>query len=165
VAPSSVPSLAPADGEEFRLDPALPRLWTMIGLIVVVPPATAGVVLTAVFGLWLVLPAIVLVATLLPLGIRSYGRRYVATFRCVLGELGLFVERGVWWRSQTFVARHRVQHTDVDQGPLARRFGLATLKVFTAGSQSSEIQVEDLRHADALQLRDALLERHGTGPT
>jgi hypothetical protein len=48
VAPSSVPSLAPADGEEFRLDPALPRLWTMIGLIVVVPPATAGVVLAVV---------------------------------------------------------------------------------------------------------------------
>ena len=147
-------------GTEYRLDPQLPRIWALVALVPVLPVATAGIVTVSVFGLFWLVPAVLALALLVPWLVRGYGRRYVATFRCVLGAPGLYVERGVWWRSLTFVPRARVQHTDVDQGPLARRFGLATLKVFTAGSEHSEIQIEELRHADALRLRDDLLERH-----
>ena len=158
--PASPPAAAPAREAEYRLDPGLPKRWLVVLLIVLLPIALAGFVVAAIAGLWWLLPAIVGVSALLAWWTRAYGRRYVATFRCVLDDTGLYVERGVWWRSQTFVPRARVQHTDVDQGPLARRFGLATLKVFTAGSAHGEIDIEDLRHSDALRLRDDLLERH-----
>jgi len=157
--PLALDPVPPAEAE-YRLDAGLPKRWTACALIPVLPLATAGLVVASIFGLFWLLPAIVAFAALLLWWTAAYGRRYVATFRCVLGAPGLFVERGVWWRSQTFVPRARVQHTDVDQGPLARRFGLATLRVFTAGSAHSEIGIEDLRHADALRLRDDLLERH-----
>lgn len=161
---SAVPTTTAApDAEQaavYRLDPQLPRIWALTALIPVMPIGIAGIVTVSILGLYWLVPAVVVLALLVPWLVRGYGRRYVATFRCVLGAPGLYVERGVWWRSLTFVPRARVQHTDVDQGPLARRFGLATLKVFTAGSAHSEIQIEELRHTDALRLRDDLLERH-----
>jgi len=43
----------------------------------------------------------------------------------------LRVVRGIWWRSDSVVPFGRVQHIDVDQGPLERMYGIATRR--TAG--------------------------------
>lgn len=77
------------------------------------------------------------------------------------GDQGLEIRRGVWWRRQIHVPRSRVQHTDVSQGPLERRFGLATLHVFTAGTENAEVRLGGLAHAEACAIRDHLLA--GTG--
>ena len=74
---------------------------------------------------------------------------------------GLDIWRGVLWRRQTSVPRSRVQHTDVQQGPLQRRFGLATLIAHTAGHEAARVELAGLRHADALCIRDFLLEGGG----
>jgi membrane protein YdbS with pleckstrin-like domain len=74
-------------------------------------------------------------------------------------ELGLLIQEGVWWRAQIALPRVRIQHSDVSQGPLQRRFGLATLKLYTAGSRYTKVELEGLRHEDAIALRDALLNR------
>ena len=55
--------------------------------------------------------------------------------------------------------RSRIQHTDVTQGPYERRFGLATLVVYTAGTENASITIEGLSHETALAVRDALLAR------
>ena len=55
--------------------------------------------------------------------------------------------------------RSRIQHTDVTQGPYERRFGLATLVVYTAGTENASIPIEGLGHETALAFRDALLAR------
>ena len=57
--------------------------------------------------------------------------------------------------------RARVQHTEVHEGPLLRRFGMAALKVFTAGTRMAELEVRWLPRAAAMELRDRLLDRHG----
>ena len=44
-----------------------------------------------------------------------------------ISEHGIEIHEGVVWRSARLVARSRIQHTDVTQGPLQRRFGLASL--------------------------------------
>jgi membrane protein YdbS with pleckstrin-like domain len=72
---------------------------------------------------------------------------------------GLEIERGWLWRHQISVPRSRIQHTDVSQGPYQRRFGLATLVVYTAGTEHASIAIEGLRHETALAFRDALLVR------
>jgi membrane protein YdbS with pleckstrin-like domain len=72
---------------------------------------------------------------------------------------GLEIERGWIWRHQISVPRSRIQHTDVSQGPYQRRFGLATLVVYTAGTEHASIAIEGLRHETALAFRDALLAR------
>jgi membrane protein YdbS with pleckstrin-like domain len=70
---------------------------------------------------------------------------------------GLRLVRGVWWRTVTTVPRSRVQHTDVTQGPVERRFGLATLVVYTAGTAHAEVGVPGLDYPRALELRDVLV--------
>lgn len=75
---------------------------------------------------------------------------------------GWHVRRGVFWRSETLVPRSRVQHVDVNHGPVDRHFGLASLKVHTAGTRMEAVTLHGLLEADAVALRDALLN-HGHG--
>lgn len=67
------------------------------------------------------------------------------------------IERGVYWRTSIAVPRPRVQHLDVTQGPLERRHGLATLSIYTAGTEHSQVSLPGLSHEIAQSLRDALL--------
>ena len=80
-----------------------------------------------------------------------------------LDEDGLEYEHGWLWRHQISVPRSRIQHTDVTQGPYERRFGLATLVVYTAGTAHASIPIEGLSHETALAIRDALLARGDVG--
>lgn len=83
-------------------------------------------------------------------------RSYEAT-SYVVNEAGIEIAWGVYWRAIAAVPRSRVQHIDVLQGPLRRRFGLATLMIFTAGTEHSSVELENLEHQVALDLRDQLL--------
>lgn len=68
---------------------------------------------------------------------------------------------GLFWRKTTVLPFDRVQHAEVTQGPLQRRFGLSTLKFFTAGGSSVDLQIEGLLTEDAERLRETVLERSG----
>ena len=70
---------------------------------------------------------------------------------------GIEIRGGVVWRRTVNVARSRVQHTDVGQGPLERRFGLATLRIYTAGTEHAQTELHGIDHATALRIRDHLL--------
>lgn len=76
-------------------------------------------------------------------------------------ETGIAIESGVLWRSRIALPRVRIQHTDVSQGPLERRYGIGTLKLYTAGSRHVKIELQGLNHDEALALRDALLAEGG----
>ena len=73
-----------------------------------------------------------------------------------LDEDGLLVRHGVLWQTFTHVPRSRVQHTDVSQGPLERRYGLGTLVVYTAGTDHARVALPGLAHEVARALRDEL---------
>lgn len=72
-------------------------------------------------------------------------------------EQGIEIHRGVVWREVINVPRSRVQHTDVTQGPIDRRFGLGTLVIFTAGTDFARVELPGLEHGDALRIRTYLL--------
>jgi membrane protein YdbS with pleckstrin-like domain len=74
-------------------------------------------------------------------------------------EVGITIQDGVFWRAWSAVPRVRIQHTDVSQGPLQRRYGVAELKLYTAGSRYTRIDLPGLEHSVALALRDEL-RRH-----
>lgn len=88
-----------------------------------------------------------------------------AAFRCAgvaEGDFGIEYRRGVWWRKTTIIPRSRVQHTDVSQGPIMRRFGLGKLVIHTAGTRNAVVEINGLALADAERIRDRLLgERPG----
>ena len=74
-----------------------------------------------------------------------------------VGADGFEIRRGVFWRAVINVPRSRVQHTDVSQGPLERRFGLGALVLYTAGTDHARIDLGGLAYETALALRDHLL--------
>lgn len=69
------------------------------------------------------------------------------------------IETGVLWRAAIAVPRSRVQHLDVTQGPLQRRYGLGILSIFTAGTEHSQVALPGLAYETAQSLRDRLLPR------
>jgi membrane protein YdbS with pleckstrin-like domain len=73
----------------------------------------------------------------------------------------LEIRRGVWWRHTIIVPKSRVQHTDVSQGPLERRYGLGTLIVYTAGTDHAKVELPGLSHERAMRIRDHLLPSGG----
>lgn len=87
--------------------------------------------------------------------IRAPLRRYQAR-GYQLGEDRLRVVRGLLFRRDTVVPFGRVQHIDVQQGPLERGYGLATLVLHTAGTHNASVSLPGLAHDDALAMREEI---------
>ena len=91
----------------------------------------------------------------------SWPPREYAHTRYRLDRDGLQIARGIYWRSVTHVPRTRVQHTDVSQGPIERKYGLGTLIVYTAGTDHARIALPGLAFDTAAALRDELRTDRG----
>jgi uncharacterized protein len=158
-----------ADGIDHPLDPRYVPLQRLHGVITTL--VLAGVSFVAMVGLWIASERLLFGLLLVPFWLALVAllgwqlRRWPAiayrhtSYR--VDDLGIEIRRGVYWRGITNVPRSRVQHTDVSQGPLERRFGLGTLVVHTAGTANSEVTLAGLDHAVAGRIRDHLLPRGG----
>lgn len=144
-------SLPPAARWAFRLGPAG---WAAL-------PLTAAIITGLVLrlrGEWL--PPALLAAGLLMLALAwVHGGLSHRRTRYRLDGDGLRIRRGVCWQGETLVPRSRVQHLDLERGPLERRLGLATLVLHTAGTRMSAVRLPGLDAARARALRDALVDR------
>ena len=81
------------------------------------------------------------------------GRRY-RSWSYDVGEDELYVQQGIWVRTRTIVPFGRVQHIDVSQGPIERRYGVGVLTLHTAGTRSSAVYLPGLEMAQAEGMRD-----------
>ena len=72
-------------------------------------------------------------------------------------EHDIAYQSGLYWRKTVVLAFNRVQHVEVSSGPLQRKFGLATLKFFTAGGSSVDLKVDGLSRTRAEQIRAYVL--------
>ena len=75
------------------------------------------------------------------------------------GEEELAIKRGLLVRVRTIVPFGRVQHIDVAQGPIERRYGLATLILHTAGTRGAAVPLPGLKHELAEAMRDRIRAR------
>jgi len=91
----------------------------------------------------------------------GWPRRSYERYSYRVDDAGIEIRSGVVFRRVTTVPRTRVQHTDVAQGPVERRFGLGTLVVYTAGTQFARVSLPGLEHGTAVAIRDRLLPRDG----
>jgi membrane protein YdbS with pleckstrin-like domain len=153
------------DGEEHPVDPRSVTVARVIGLsvtslIAMAPPliitigfavgGIPGVVYLALLGGWMVLSASALSIAYTWPAARHKRLRYL------VDEGGLRIRRGVFWRTVIWIPISRVQHTDFTQGPVQRRFDLATLTVHTAGTACASISLAGLEHTVAARLCDHL---------
>jgi len=72
-------------------------------------------------------------------------------------ECELHFKQGLWWRKQTALSFSRIQHIDISHGPLERKFGMATIKFFTAGGASSDLKIPGLPNEIAEEMRNEIL--------
>ena len=70
-----------------------------------------------------------------------------------LREFDMAYRSGLFWRKKVIVAFNRVQHVEVSSGPLQRKFGLASVKLFTAGGSSVDLRIDGLTAKRAEQIR------------
>jgi membrane protein YdbS with pleckstrin-like domain len=164
-APAELP-LAPAMSADWRPLPPQAATTAMfggaaLGLLVGAGPALGGGITFATqaldLGRWgtLALVALVWLAVIALATWFAY-RRWLAT-AWKLDETGLHLKRGRLWRKEVLVPRSRVQHLDIERGPIERRYGLATLIVHTAGTRQHALRLAGLPDEDAVALRDALV--------
>ena len=74
-----------------------------------------------------------------------------------LDDDGLEIRNGVIFRRVDYVPRSRVQHTDVNQGPVERLFGLAHVVIHTAGTLSASVTLAGLDQDRAIRIRNHLV--------
>jgi len=156
-----------ADGQDRQLDPRVIPLQQVTGsilLVVIAVWSLAGLLIGMLVGASLSaavrIGLLLLWAVLVALGawhaFRWPVRAYARTFYRV-DEQGIEIRRGVYWRVVISVPKSRVQHIDVTQGPIDRRFGLGTLVIHTAGTDYAKVPLDGLEHGRALAIREHLL--------
>lgn len=137
------------------LDPAFVKVMRIAGGLIALAPLVGASVLEFAQLLppgAVIVPALFLLAYIVwVIPQRRYNR-----WGYDVGEDRLRIVRGYLFYSDTVVPFGRIQHMDVDQGPIERRYDLATFSAHTAGTHGSTITLPGLRHADALALREAI---------
>jgi len=63
-------------------------------------------------------------------------------------------KKGILFRSLTTVPFNRIQHVEIDEGPISRFFGLVSLSVFTAGDSSDDLKISGLLKEEAEQIKE-----------
>lgn len=164
---ASPPAANLADGSKRSLDPNWPRAdslsWWITVLVFLIPGLIAipllwmvtnpaGWIMLCITGGWLVL------IMLLIWGAVRWPRVEYRRTHYIVTPIGIEIHRGVIWRSIINVPRSRIQHTDVTQGPVMRRYNLAALVIHTAGTENATVTLAGLAHPTALELRDYLIQ-------
>jgi membrane protein YdbS with pleckstrin-like domain len=61
---------------------------------------------------------------------------YFPRYRYTLGEEGILINRGIWWKYRRTIPYSRIQHISVDQGPIEQMFHIYRVNSYTAGTGS-----------------------------
>lgn len=74
-------------------------------------------------------------------------------------------EKDVLYRTGYIIRRlhvcpfNRIQHCSVHSGVLERQYGLASISLFTAGSEGSDLRIPGLKEETAASLRDFIMQK------
>lgn len=145
------------DGELTRLHPNYAKALRLRTVMTAIPFLVAALVVEAVLRDKALPPPGLIAGTVLVIAlalvIRIPQSRYNARGYQISADR-LRVVRGLLWRSDTVVPFGRVQHIDVDQGPLDRFFGIATLTLHTAGNHNASVSLPGLGEELARTMRE-----------
>lgn len=149
-----IDSLPKVEEVHFQRHPVRYRTYrfTSAAIWLLLPIIGFGIVAALLRDWWpvIVLGVFVVLAVISYLAIsKGYARRSYA-----LREQDLTYRKGWIFTSMTTVPFNRIQHTEVSQGPLERKFKLCTLNIYTAGGSTSDLSVPGLEADEAAQLRD-----------
>ena len=138
-----------------KLDPAYTTVMRLEGALTLLPilAGTIALYVSSVLPIWVPGLLFLLVAALLVIYLPM--KRYRSRGYHISDDR-LRVVKGVMFHADTVVPFSRVQHLDVEQGPLERAFGIARLILHTAGTHNSSVTLPGLAHADAVTIREEI---------
>lgn len=151
-------TFAPTDVHWTPVSPKLTSARRVTWLLVMVLPLVAGVVLFFIPSVPVVVPVLVLIATVVATvwGLWYFARRTASWAYCER-EDDLIVKRGFMFRRLVIVPYGRMQLVDLAAGPIDRAFGVATLQLHTAAA-TSDASIPGLTPEIAAALRDRLAQ-------
>jgi len=93
--------------------------------------------------------------------IGTMGYSYFSFFKegYALRQKDIVYKHGLFWRSIATIPFSRIQHCEVKEGPIQRLFGLASLHIYTAGGNSSDIDIPGLNPERANELKQFVLTK------
>lgn len=152
------------DDVDFRRpDARYPVLVLAIALAFELAALLAAVVLIGVEpearAAWSGMPGmlIALGALALMVAIAWYAHKAASVIRYAVREHDVILRSGVFWRRETIQPIRRIQHVEQLQGPVARRFGLSKIRLFSAGTAHFAFEIPGLDADEAARLRQAIL--------
>ncbi len=146
------PAMTPLDPRQIKVMRVRALIATVVVTLIAVAICLGPLRATPI-------PLGVLPATVAAMGLLASlilpGRRYRA-WGYREEEEELHVRHGLLIRVQTAVPFARVQHIDIAQGPIERRFGLTRLVLHTAGTRGASIRLPGLAREQAEAMRDRI---------
>ena len=76
-----------------------------------------------------------------------------------LRKKDIIYRTGLIWQKEITLPFNRVQHCEVNQGPLERIFNLSNLHVFTAGGSSSDLSIPGIDLITANELKAFIVKK------
>ncbi|MBK8518505.1 MAG: PH domain-containing protein [Saprospiraceae bacterium] len=74
-------------------------------------------------------------------------------------EKDIMFKSGIFFRSTLIIPFNRVQHCEIEQGPIDRFFNLSELSLFTAGGSGSDLMIPGLTHEKSAALKNFITKR------
>jgi len=103
-----------------------------------------------------ILAAALLAMTLLA----AFAHASASVIRYAIRQHDVIVRSGVFWKKETVQPIKRIQHVEQEQGPVDKRFGLSTLKLFSAGTGHVTFRIPGLEAATASAIKRFILSYH-----
>ena len=76
-----------------------------------------------------------------------------------LREKDIIYRSGLIWRSITTIPFNRIQHIEINSGPIERSFNLTRLKVFTAGGSGSDLTIPGLLPEISQEIKSYIIKQ------
>ena len=159
---------APVDGTWGRVSPRLATVRRILAVVAALLAVAIGVVLLVVpAAAWAAVVGGVLVAAAVIATPWTWwwAERNRRSWGYAENADDLLVTRGVMFKRLVAIPYGRMQFVDVEAGPLARAFGIATVTLHTASPETAA-EIPGLPAAEATRLRNRLTElgeAHGAG--
>ncbi len=154
---------AATEGEFRSLDPRVVKLWRVVGSI------SVGILLTVLLIImliaWFAVPTLALwifagwTGLAVLCGWLIYWRppRLYRAWGYRIDDRVFETRSGLLFQVRRLLPLTRLQHVDLQRGPIERAFGLASLVLHTAGTHQSSITIPGLDAEEATRLRDHLV--------
>lgn len=96
--------------------------------------------------------------------LHAYKLMHIKTRQYGFRTHDVLFKRGIITTTTTIIPFNKIQHLAVHQGWTSRYFGLASLEFFTAGGDSSDLEIPGIILEDAYQWRDMVLDKISSLP-